>query len=700
MLRWLLGLFRGTTPSEDTSGHRVPKHDDRSVRSAASSTAFRARAQTHTRPYFEAVVELDEAVAARDFERARACIKAALPHIAGFVDEQLAEYGEFAVAVPVFNVGGTVLALRDDSAGLEQMREVVASRQELSTWVDRVATHEESRRLFRAIEQVVKSKPGVLQNGLKKEVGEADGRRVSTLLAWLEKDGRIRRVKSDKTYALYLTGAPEAPPIPKPRGVSSHRVSASKTKSVIDWRTIPHIALPPAPAAWTTSQLGIAEQAASLTFELKDSSTWRVCAIEAIPPSDRPDPSFRKLYVTGTAVLAFDDLGRSDQNSRVGVQWYDQSGKVSRSRRLDFGTYRLGISAMSGAFLALSKDGILHAYDDAGAQILETNLRLAPEVLAIQKRLDLDDAGMHRYCRSVALSDDVQRYMFTVVDEAWCIGLGGAARWGVSVPLREGFTLYGNDAFHPSSDIQSALDLLGLALPVTADEVKQRFRAFVKQWHPDVNRSPQAQEKMRSANAAMTVLTGLDGEILAGYSGVRMAYTDATSTHPSLKEAGITVQLGMSEVSAADWIYASAFATSSDRAYIATYSGRLLELDGEGNPIRFYSIGAVPRRICDTGDYLYVLTDTRLYVLKEDGLVALVDVSDGGDVIVGQTGFGLLENKRFRWYTERGSPVATVLTKAPIRRVFQVATEVVVETRTHRLRIENAEPWWEPATIH
>ena len=99
------------------------------------------------------------------------------------------------------------------------------------------------------------------------------------------------------------------------------------------------------------------------------------------------------------------------------------------------------------------------------------------------------------------------------------------------------------------------------------------------------------------------------------------------------------------EINASDWIYAAGFAAHSDGAYLAGYSGRVILVDEQGMGTRAYDMGSVPRRIVDTGDYLYLLTDTRLYVLRDDALHALVDTFDGGDVIVAQTAFGLLEKK-------------------------------------------------------
>ena len=107
-----------------------------------------------------------------------------------------------------------------------------------------------------------------------------------------------------------------------------------------------------------------------------------------------------------------------------------------------------------------------------------------------------------------------------------------------------------------------------------------------------------------------------------------------------------------------------------------------------------YDIGSVPRRIVDTGDYLYLLTDTRLYVLRDDEFHALVDIFDGGDLIVAQTSFGLLEKKRLRWFREDGRYLGSVLSKDPIRRVYSKDEAMIVETRQRRMIAEGVPSWW------
>ena len=56
------------------------------------------------------------------------------------------------------------------------------------------------RRLVVGIMGVVHREPGLAQSGLKAHLGAADGRRVSQLAAWLEKAGRVRRVKKGSRH--------------------------------------------------------------------------------------------------------------------------------------------------------------------------------------------------------------------------------------------------------------------------------------------------------------------------------------------------------------------------------------------------------------------------------------------------------------------------------------------------------------------
>ena len=242
-----------------------------------------------------------------------------------------------------------------------------------------------------------------------------------------------------------------------------------------------------------------------------------------------------------------------------------------------------------------------------------------------------------------------------------------------------------------------ALALMGLSLPLTPDGLKSRYRDLAKQWHPDRNPTDtRAADRMKSLNAAAEVLTGVEASTLGHYTGTTFG---REIKRGEVEAGGVTLTVSMSlqvsEIHAADWIYAAGFAAGSDAVYLAGYSGRVVQVDETGKAVRVYDIGGVPSKIVDTGDYLYLLTGTRLYVLHDDTLHALVDTFDGGDLIIAQTAFGLLEKKRLRWFREDGRYLGSVVSKDPIRRVYSTSNGMVVETRRQRAIVQGVPTWWE-----
>jgi len=54
--------------------------------------------------------------------------------------------------------------------------------------------------------------------------------------------------------------------------------------------------------------------------------------------------------------------------------------------------------------------------------------------------------------------------------------------------------------------IDEARKLLGIAENATADEARKRYRELAKIWHPDVNSTEEAHEKMQDINEAYALL--------------------------------------------------------------------------------------------------------------------------------------------------------------------------------------------------
>ena len=294
---------------------------------------------------------------------------------------------------------------------------------------------------------------------------------------------------------------------------------------------------------------------------------------------------------------------------------------------------------------------------------------------------------------------DNSRYLVTGVGEAWCVDMKGRGLWALKLPMKEGWSRVTepSNTFGTSTDIMCALEAMNLTLPYTVEDLKQRYRKLAKQWHPDLNQGkPNAEEQMKAVNSAAELLTGIDPRALPRYANAKFM-KEFSQQEFTAGNTEFTITIGMQgdERVAADWIYAASFSGRTHDVFLAGYSGKIVQVNGEGQPVRAYDIGAVPCQIIETGDYLYLLTYTRLYTLRGDSLVALMDTPESGELLVAQTGFGFLQRKRFQWFREDGTHLGTIATKNPIRRIYYTPQGMVVETRQRRAIISGVTSWWE-----
>ena len=654
--------------------------------------------------YFRTMEKMQEAISRRNYEKAGRLVRENLEYVPSFVKESRAEYGSFDVSsIPVLQQGGTILALLNDNEGLVRMREIVASTPELLPWVENVERHQYDLHLFQAILKAVKKHPNCLQTEVKRLLGETDGRRVANLISYLDKAGKIVRVKTGRAYNLLPSDSPDVPTPPPKRVVGPHRTHQNPPRlNEIDISSLSYVPLPRAPMRWEAQSGREQEEIPEPQnyFEVHDAD-WSIMAIEKIRLEERPDTAFRQMHPTDSGLFIIDDLGNADGLGQIeaAALRYDRNGKLVAKKRLQHGVYRIGVHSLGHGLIAMSKDCVVHAYDDNLELVLETALTQTPEILPLIKRFEIQEDQLKNHIRCVALSQNATRYLFTAVDEAWCVDMEGKGLWGVKMPLQEGWTRVAtpSDEFGTSDEVSQALSLMGLSLPLMPEDLKSRYHELAKQLHPDLNpEDPQAHDRMKALNAAAEMLTGVDARSLPEYTGATFV-TEMESMEFEVDSETFTLSFGMSadEASASDWIYAAGFAANSDASYIASYSGRVVLINEKGEGVRVYDIGSVPHRIVDTGDYLYLLTGTRLYVLRDDALHALVDAFDGGDLIVAQTGFGLLEKKRLRWFHEDGKYLGSIISKDPIRRVYSKGDGIVVETRQRRAFVQGVSAWWE-----
>lgn len=683
------------------------KEEDAPRRAAAPvfGKADRANSASVSDAYFDTMARLQSAISNRDFVSAGEYIRTNLTYIPEWVRETRQQFGSFDIGtIPALQQGGTILALLDDGDGIDQMEAIVRAEPDLARWQNEIEHHRSDRILFRKIEAAIANHAGCLQKQVKELVGASDGHRVATLIGYLEKAGRIARIKEERTYRLVLPGSASAPTPPPKRIVQSHRVDRTPQQlHEIDIAALDYIPLPRSPLKWEEARSGASKGAipeAADHFEVRDAD-WRIGHVEAIPPEERPDPAFRQMHPTSSGIIIVDDLGNAEGLGQIeaAALRFDRAGTLVAKKALLHDVYRVGVHPLGHALVALSKDATLHAYDDTLSSMLETPLADAPEMRSARKRFGISDDQLKNHIRCVALSRSADRYLFTVVDEAWCVGSDGLGLWGAKLPLKDGWTRVSTPSggFGTSEEVDQALRLMSLALPVTPDDLKRRYRELAKKWHPDLNPGdPTATGQMKALSAAAEVLTGIDTSAMPQYVGATFMH-EMASAAISIGGQDVTATMGIhgSESFAADWIYAASFAGHDDGAYLAGYSGRVVRVDGNGRGIRVYDIGSVPRRIIDTGDFLYLLTDTRLYVLRDNALLALVDTHEGGDLVMAETGFCLTEKKRLRWFREDGRYLGSIVTKDPIRRIYAKDESTVVETRQRRATIQGMPSWWE-----
>lgn len=674
-------LFWGSTSDDAKRARSMHEQPREKLRPEPKSETLRVSDPSLPgKSYFTQLERLTSSISVKDYPAAAVAARATVPLLRNWLRDPAGDGQRLNIRIPALSQGGTMMAVTGDRDGLSELRELVQEFDFLEAYRDEAEEHFVDLDLFDRIRRVIRAKPGVMQNRLKNELGIDDGRRASRLVSYLEKSGEVRRAKTGKTYELYLADA-EMPKTAteaiytEPDKPGSHRKETRATRPrELDPSRVTIVPLPPSPNAWEQSvELPTTREAFA-----DPQGAWGEIVVEPIAKDDRPDPAFRKHYSTRGGALSFDDLAKSDASLGApgAVMFSNAKGQSGTPVSLHRDPYHISVHPEGEGFALRSKSNVLTVYDVDLKVDFETDLARAPEVLANRDRLGLAESEAHRAQRCIALTPERDRYLFTHVDEAWCVGRDGKRLWALRMPAKEPTRIrVGGASFGTAAEINDALDVMGLEMPVTPDEIRQRYRQLVRELHPDLN--PGNEEQMKAVNGASERLTGLDPEQLDG-SGAG--------------DEGFEIVISFGTAALADWIYAAAFSGTGETALLGTYAGRVIRVDRDGTPITIYDVGSVPVRIVETEAFLYVMTTTRLYVLDGDRLVALEDCSAKCDLLVGGGIVLLVESKGVRVFAEDGRPLGIALTKAPIRRAYVDDGDLIIETRTQRGRFRGARP--------
>ena len=154
--------------------------------------------------YFTLLEKLQSAISEKRYVEAAEAAHLSIAPLRDWLSDPRGDGQRLQLRIPALQQGGTMMALIGDIEGLLKVRDLTEEFDHLETYRPDAAKHLKSTELFERIRQLVTSKPGVLQNKVKVELDENDGRHVSDLVAWLVKSGEISRTKTGKTYALCM----------------------------------------------------------------------------------------------------------------------------------------------------------------------------------------------------------------------------------------------------------------------------------------------------------------------------------------------------------------------------------------------------------------------------------------------------------------------------------------------------------------
>ena len=428
-------------------------------------------------------------------------------------------------------------------------------------------------------------------------------------------------------------------------------------------------------------------------FAVTDGIDWAVVSEAKLQKEERPDPSFGIAAMDEAGLWLLDSTGASAEDPRVKsvLRRLDRAGRHVGDEHLYETAYRAGGGYGCSGIALMDSAGWLRIYDESLSLLKETDLQNDTRVLDHFRYIDTNYWGEFRsQVRAVDVAREGDWYLFTLADEAWCCRMSGETAWGVAMPPNEGWNrvIRRTGRFGMGDEVEEALRLFELSLPVRPAEIKRSYRTLAMAHHPDRNSgNPQAEEKMKELNRAFEVLTGVNPDTLE-YEESDVTFFARSGPDYAVDFEGIRIEMTMPSGVPHDWVYAASFSAGDECAYVATYSGKVILLSPEGQPLAVYDIGTCPTEIVEKGGYSYFLTPTRLYIVEgRSRLTAFLDVFQQGRLMVTHSGFCVLSSKKLQWFSKSGIKVGDIWTRDPIRIVNKFDGGLKVQTRQHQAEI-------------
>lgn len=157
-----------------------------------------------SRSYYDSMEKMNQAIVRARYTEAVPLIRTNLEHLTKFVESTVDQNDRVPPSIPVLEQGGRILALMGDSDGLRRMREIVTGTKGIDWFLSDVDRHERDMEMFQSIRQAVRDNPRCLQSDVKILIGEPDGRRVATLIGYLEKSREITKIREGRKILLTM----------------------------------------------------------------------------------------------------------------------------------------------------------------------------------------------------------------------------------------------------------------------------------------------------------------------------------------------------------------------------------------------------------------------------------------------------------------------------------------------------------------
>lgn len=218
-------------------------------------------------------------------------------------------------------------------------------------------------------------------------------------------------------------------------------------------------------------------------FTVSDDAPWTLTDERKLQGDERPDPTFDIVAIDAAGTWLLDRSGSIAERPEVKsvLRRMDRRGLLVGKKALAHDAYRTGVGFAGSSIAIMDSGGVLHIYDAALNVLVESNLRDDPRVVDHFRTIDTNYWGDFKsQVRAVDVAPEGDRYLFTLADEAWSCTASGRAVWGVVMPLKEGWkrVVGRSERFGVGREVDEALRLFGLSLPVSPADIKRKYRAL------------------------------------------------------------------------------------------------------------------------------------------------------------------------------------------------------------------------------